>query len=125
MRHNEEEMYQGLSVSDRIQARSRFLNSITSAETQQYEMLFSQAVILGTLLHTARQCLELSIQAIPFDQAMVTMWEQGLMLPEEILHGSATPVVRWYIDRLHDQKGDPKKAFAHDIFAIYTALNQD
>ena len=121
---------------ERIEARSRIINNTPTEEMPRLNYIFKQAEYLGKLLHTARQLFEKPFPApapsashtsgeSAISQETLWLWEQGLMLPDEVTSGKVSAVVRTYIEQLHLQRGnDPAYRLKHDIVSLYTALKE-
>jgi len=90
-------------------------------------LTFDLAQVLGSTLHTARECMEDLLSAFPGDAGVPAMtiwlWEQGLAMPEEIANGQVIALVRWYVDRLRHQRHEGTVArLSRDLVWLYAEL---
>ncbi|MBA3822325.1 MAG: hypothetical protein H0X24_00310 [Ktedonobacterales bacterium] len=115
-------------VRARLDARARLLNGATEDEFRELHLTFDLAQMLGTTLHTARECMEGVLSAFPPDAGVsattVWLWEQGLAMPEEIASGQVTALVRWYVDQLrhHRQEGTVAR-LTRDLVGLYSEVS--
>ena len=109
-------------ITARLLQRAHLL-AMSPNEGAYWRDLFVHAKALGQLLHIARQQLDTWHQEAPIDDAVVRMWEWGLVLPEEIAGGALTRLSRWYIDRLRQQRSPSHMSLIdHDFIALVTEL---
>jgi hypothetical protein len=111
----------------RLNARAHLLNGATEEEFQDLRLTFDLAQVLGSTLHTARECMEDLLSAFPGEAGVPAMtiwlWEQGLAMPEEIENGQVTALVRWYVDRLRHQRHEGTVArLSRDLVWLYAEL---
>ena len=114
-------------VRVRLDARARLLNQATEEEFQELHTTFDLAQVLGTTLHTARECMEDTFSTFPAEAGIpattVWLWEQGLAMPEEIASGQVTALVRWYVDRLRHQRREGTIArLSRDLVGLYAEI---
>jgi len=114
-------------VLARLDARARLLNQATEEEFRELHTTFDLAHVLGTTLHTARECMEDTLSKFPPDAGVppttVWLWEQGLAMPDEIANGQVTALVRWYVDRLRHQRHEGTVArLSRDLVVLYAEL---
>ena len=132
----------------RLQDRARIISTTSTEEMPKLEYILSQATFLGKLLHTARQLFEKPLFAYPAyasnqdsnpfseerreepastlpPEETLWLWEQGLMLPDEVTSGQVSAVVRRYVDCLYQQRADdPAYRLKQDIVSLYSALKE-
>lgn len=113
-------------ITERLLRRARLLSQVSDTERAYWRQVFDLANTLGKLLHAARECLDSSRLAYPIDGATMRLWEQGLMLPEEITNGTVTKAVRWYIDTIRKQRARTlPHSLSLDAFSLFNELADD
>jgi hypothetical protein len=123
----------------RLQDRAHIISTTPNEDMPRLEYILAQAQYLGKLLHTARQLFEKPTftpasldnrreesmtMSFPTEETL-WLWEQGLMLPDEVTSGQVSAVVRSYVDCLYQQRGpDPAYRLKQDIVSLYSALKE-
>ena len=90
-------------MTERLLVRARLLCSTNQKVHNSWQEIFTLTRTLGQLIHAAREYLDSATVPLPIDKRILALWEQGLILPEEIAQGQVTQVVRWYINAIHEQ----------------------
>ncbi|MBA3823007.1 MAG: hypothetical protein H0X24_03760 [Ktedonobacterales bacterium] len=121
------------AIRQRLATRTHLLSTASDEQFAEFAYLFRQAEFLAQLLHAARECLENACpwleSAVPStlpDPSTLALWEQGLILPDEIAGGTVTATVRWYIDQLRGQRAERLTVrIARDMVSLFGELQGD